>query len=84
MQVCSLTTEYQVFQYVPSIKILEQFVCIILTICGVCLHHSQVSPLYEDLPGFAETEEDTIEGVLAVKFIISRDLAVTRPSPDSC
>ena len=37
----------------------------------------------EVLSGFAEAEEDTNEGVLAVKFIIGRDLAVTRPSPDS-
>ena len=34
---------------------------------------------YED-----EVEEDTNEGILAVKFIMGRDLAVTRPSPDSC
>ena len=33
---------------------------------------------------FDEAEEDTTESVLAVKFIIGRDLAVTRPSPDSC
>ena len=33
---------------------------------------------------FAEAEEDTNEGVLAVKFIIGRDFAVTRPSPESC
>ena len=33
---------------------------------------------------FDEAEEDTNEGVLAVKFIMCRDLAVTRPSPDSC
>ena len=31
-------------------------------------------------PGFVEAEDDTIEGVLAVKFIIGRDFAVTRPS----
>ena len=36
------------------------------------------------LPGFDEAEEDTNEGVLTVKFIMGRDLAVTRPSPDSC
>ena len=35
---------------------------------------------YEVLPGFDEAEE----GVLAVKFIMGRDLAATRPSPDSC
>ena len=35
-------------------------------------------------PGFAEAEDDTIEGVLAVKIIIGRDFAVTRPSPESC
>ena len=37
---------------------------------------------YEVLPGFHEAEEDTNEGVLSVKFIIGRDLAVTRPPPD--
>ena len=35
-------------------------------------------------PGFVEAEDDTIEGVLAVKFIIGRDFAVTRPSPEFC
>ena len=59
---------------------------------------AQVSPFYrhleqifldldihtEVLPGFDEAEEITNEGVLAVKFIMGRDLAVTRPSPDSC
>ena len=59
---------------------------------------SQVSPIYrhlqqifqdvdiqyEVLPGFDEVEDDTTEGVLAVKFIMGRDLAVTRSSPDSC
>ena len=54
----------------------------------------RVSPLYrqeqvhdvytKSSPGFAETEDDTTEGVLAVKFIIGRDFAVTRPSPESC
>ena len=36
------------------------------------------------LTGIVEAEDDTAEGVLAVKFIMGRDLAVTRPSPDSC
>ena len=59
---------------------------------------SQVSPIdrhlqqiFQDLDihtrsshGFDEAEEDTNESVLAVKFIVGRDLAVTRPSPDSC
>ena len=39
---------------------------------------------YEVLPGFDEAEEDTNESVLAVTFMMGRDLAVTRPSPDSC
>ena len=39
---------------------------------------------YEVLPGFDEAEDDTNEGVLAVKFIMCRDLVVTRSSPDSC
>ena len=33
---------------------------------------------------FDEVEEDTTEGILAVKFIVGRDLAVTRSSPDPC
>ena len=37
----------------------------------------------DSLPGFDEAEEDTTEGILAVKFIMGRDLAVTRSSPDS-
>ena len=59
---------------------------------------SQVSPIYRhlqqifqdldvhtrSLTGFDEVEEDTTEGILAVKFIIGRDLAVTRSSPDPC
>ena len=64
---------------------------------SLILTFQQVSPLYrqeqvvqdldipyEDFPGFDEAEEDTNEGVLAVKFIIGRDFAVTRPSPESC
>ena len=59
---------------------------------SLILTFQRVSPLYRqehvfqdlDTPGFAEAEEDTNEGVLAVKFIIGRDLTVTRPSPDSC
>ena len=35
-------------------------------------------------PGFDEVEDETNEGVLAVKFIISLDLAVTRSPPDPC
>ena len=59
---------------------------------------SQVSPIdrhlqqiFQDLvihtrssPGSDEVEEDTTEGILAVKFIIGLDLAVTRFSPDPC
>ena len=37
---------------------------------------SQVSPIDRHL--------QQIEGILAVKFIMGRDLAVTRSSPDSC
>ena len=39
---------------------------------------------YHVFPGFDEVEDDTIEGILAVKFIIGLDFAVTRSSPDSC
>ena len=53
--------------------------------------YRQLKQIFQDFaihtrssPGFDEAEEDTNEGVLAVKFIMGRDLAVTRPSPDSC
>ena len=36
------------------------------------------------ISGFDEAEEDTTEGILAVKFIMGRDLAVTRSSLDPC
>ena len=58
---------------------------------------SQVSPIdrhlqqiFQDLDvhtrssRFDEVEEDTTEGILAVKFITGLDLAVTRSSPDPC
>ena len=60
---------------------------------SLILTFQRVAPFYrqehvfqdlEVLPRFDEAEEDTNEGVHAVKFIIGRDLAVTRPSPDSC
>ena len=35
-------------------------------------------------PRFDELEDDTTEGILAVKFITGLDLAVTRSSPDPC
>ena len=35
-------------------------------------------------PGLTEVEDDTNDGVLAIRFIIGRDFAVTRSSPDSC
>ena len=34
--------------------------------------------------GFDEAEDDTIDGILAVKFIKGLDFAVTRSSPDPC
>ena len=50
-----------------------------------------VQQIFQDLdihtrssPDLMRAEEDTNEGVLAVKFIMGRDLAVTRSSPDSC
>ena len=55
---------------------------------NLILTFQRVSPRYrqeqvvQDLD--IHTEEDTNEGVLAVKFIIGRDCAVTRPSPESC
>ena len=64
---------------------------LILTFQRVSPFDRHLEQIFQDLdihtrssPGFDEAEEDTNEGVLAVKFIIGRDLAVTRPSPDSC
>ena len=34
-------------------------------------------------PGLTEVEDDTNDGVLAIRFIIGRDFAVTRSSPES-
>ena len=34
--------------------------------------------------GLTEVEDDTSDGVLATRFIIGRDFAVTRSSPESC
>ena len=61
---------------------------------NLILTFPKVSPLYRHLeqifhdldvhtrssPGLMRLNE----GILAVKFIMGRDLAVTRPSPDSC
>ena len=35
-------------------------------------------------PGLTEIEDDTNDGVLAIRFIIGRDFAVTRSPPESC
>ena len=35
-------------------------------------------------PGLTEVEDDKSDGVLATRFIIGRDFAVTRSSPESC
>ena len=43
----------------------------------------QISQDLDTHSGFNEVEDDTIEGILAVKFIIGLDFAVTRSSPDS-
>ena len=34
--------------------------------------------------GLTEVEDDTCDGALAIRFIIGRDFAVTRSSPESC
>ena len=36
------------------------------------------------LPRLTEVEDHTCDGVLAIRFIIGRDFAVTRSSPDPC
>ena len=35
-------------------------------------------------PGLTEVEDDTNDGVLAIRSIIGFDFAVTRSSPESC
>ena len=35
-------------------------------------------------PVLLEVEDDTNDGVLAIRFIIGLDFAVTRSSPESC
>ena len=45
---------------------------------------SQDLQFHTSPPQFDEVEDDTTEGILAVKFIIGLDLAVTRSSPDPC
>ena len=35
-------------------------------------------------PGLTEVEDDTTDGVLAIRFIIGFDFAVSRSSPESC
>ena len=35
-------------------------------------------------PGLDEVEDDTTDGILAVRLIIGLDFDVTRSSPDSC
>ena len=64
---------------------------------GLCRFQvAQIAPLSQQLdsrdldfrnffsPGFAEVEDNTCDGALAIRFIIGRDFAVTRSSPDSC
>ena len=57
---------------------------------SLILTFRRVSPLYrqeqvvQDLDIHMRTSPGLGKAVLAVKFIIGRDFAVTRPSPDSC
>ena len=39
---------------------------------------------YHVFPGLDEVEDDTTDGILALRFIIGLDFAVTRSSPESC
>ena len=64
---------------------------LVLTVPQVSPFYRHLEQIFQDLdirtrssPGFDEAEEDTNEGILAVKFIMGRDLAVTRSSPDPC
>ena len=39
---------------------------------------------FRNFTGLTEVEDDTSDGVLATRFIIGRDFAVTRSPPESC
>ena len=58
---------------------------LVVTIAQVYLidHQSGSWYPYHVSPGFDEVEDDTTDGILAVKFIKGLDFAVTRSSPDS-
>ena len=55
-----------------------------------CPDRSSATTVLQDLdfrhlfPGLDEVEDDTTDGILALRFIIGFDFAVTRSSPDSC
>ena len=62
-----------------------------MTVAQVSPFYRHLEQIFQDLdiqtrssPGIEEAEDDSAEGILAVKFIMGRDLAVTRSSPDSC
>ena len=64
---------------------------LVVTVSQVSLIDRLPRQIFQDLDihtrvlsGFYEVEDDTTEGILAVKFIIGLDFAVTRSSPDSC
>ena len=52
-------------------------------LCGLLIFHGSWLP-YHFFPMLNEVEDDTTEGILAVKFITGLDFAVTRSSPDPC
>ena len=64
---------------------------LVVTVSQVSLFYPHWQQIFQDIdihtrssPGFDEAEEDTTDSVLEVKFIMGRDLAVTRSSPDPC
>ena len=64
---------------------------LVVTVAQVSPFYRHLEQIFQDLdihtrssPGLMKLKEDTTEGVLAVKFIMGRDLAVTRSSPDFC
>ena len=56
---------------------------------NLCIYQVALIYLLLQLPycffrGLTEVEDDTNDGVLAIRFIIGLDFAVTRSFPESC
>ena len=62
--------------------LLKNLVVTVSQVSPIDRHLQQIFQDLDILREFDEVEDDTTEGILAVKFIIGLDLAVTHSSPD--